>query len=182
VRILSYERYADGAAIARLKTIVAAAQVQTGRTVVLTSTSVDADVPAKLDAKSVDVLLVPDQVSAPAGALASLGTSWKLSIAPFTHDGGIFVTLDGASGTTAEMPEFETATGALSVTAHTIMASGSVVQLVAPSDAVGTGVVSPFATRKSSSHFATEANGGPVVWVVVDATSSEPHVVHKVAP
>ncbi|MDB4997082.1 MAG: Tryptophan synthase alpha chain [Myxococcaceae bacterium] len=181
VRVLSYERYADAQATARLKTILIAAQAQTGRAIVLTSTLVDADVPLKLDARLADVLLVPDQVTAPTTVLAALGASWKTSLAPFTHAGGIFITLDGASGT-AEMPDFETATGALAVSTHTVMAPGSIVQLVAASDALGTGVVSPFATRKSSSHFATEANAGPVVWVVVDGASSEPHVVHKVAP
>ncbi len=181
VRVLSYERYADAQATARLKAILVAAQAQTGRAIVVTSTLIDTDVPQKLGANLVDVLLVADQIAAPPTALATLGASWKTSLAPFTHAGGIFVTLDGASGT-AEMPAFETATGALAVTAHTAMAPGSIVQLVAASDALGTGVVSPFATRKSSSHFATEANAGPVVWVVVDGASSEPHVVHKVAP
>jgi hypothetical protein len=83
------------------------------------------------------------------------------------------------------MPAFETQAGLLAVSAHTRIPPGTPVDVIAPSDAVGLGVLSPYGVGKSSVHFATsEANGGNVVYVVSDSFDggSEPVVVHKIVP
>ena len=59
--------------------------------------------------------------------------------------------------------------------------------VVAPQDAVGLGVVSPYGAGKHSVHFAcNEANAGLVTYVVVDPTNdagpTQPVTLHKVVP
>lgn len=181
VRILVYTRYANPTAVARVNGVLGAIPSQFGRTVTVASTTSDTDVPTRLAAGDFDVLVVHDQVSAPAGAPATLGASWATTLADFTHEGGVFVVLDGAAGTTKEMPQFVTATGLLSVTAHTPIADGSLLDVVAPFDAIGTGVVTPYAARSNTVNLDSEANGGRVVWVVTETSTSKPNVIHKSA-
>jgi hypothetical protein len=182
LNVMSYERYSNAAAVTRIKTILNGVAQQRGGTLNFTSTTNDADIPAKLAFQTYGVLLVPDQVNAPTGALAVLGASWASTLASFTQVGGVVVVLDGATGV-GEMPAFSTATGLLGVSAHASIAAGTPLDLLAPADVVGAGVVSPYAANNSSASITTEPNGGSVIYVVqlpADAGTGAPVVVHKV--
>jgi len=175
VHVLSYERYANANAINRVKTIV------TGTGAVITHTATDSDIPNNLKYTSFQVLVVLDQTAAPAGAMAALGTSWASTLATFTLAGGIVIVLDGGTPV-GEMPAFSSGTGLLSVTAHAPLATGTQVLDVAPGDAVGVGVVSPYGAGKNSVTITTEPAGGNVVYVIEDPSDSGPGlpvVVHK---
>ena len=181
LNVLSYERYASSNAATRVKLIVLAAAAMVGRTVNVTSTSTDSDIPNKLKFNKFQVLIVHDQTTAASGVLAALGTSWASTLATFTQAGGIVIVLDGGTGT-GEMPAFSTATGLLSVTAHSPLVTGTQVFDVAPGDAVGVGVVSPYGAGRNSVTITTEAAGGNVVYVIEepsDAGPGLPVVVHK---
>lgn len=185
IRILSFEKFSDPTSVAKAKSIINQAATASGRTIAFTVTTTTTDIPSNLVLANYDVLLVYDQVTAPAGTLATIGTSWSSTLTSFTHLGGVFITLDGDGSLDAgagEMPLFETATGQLIVSSHTSMPIGTLMTVTAPSDAVGNAVVSPYAARKSSSHFTTEPNTGNVVYVAIEQTSTQPVVVHKIAP
>ncbi len=186
IRILSFEKFSAPSAVAKAKSVITQAAMASGRTIAFTVSTTAADIPTNLVVANYDVLLVYDQVAAPSGTLAPMGASWHATLTTFTHLGGVFITLDGDTtvdgGAGGEMPLFETATGQLIVASHSAMPIGALMTVTAPSDAVGTTVVSPYAARKNSAHFITEANGGGVVYVAVDQASTEPVVVHKIAP
>ena len=179
--VLSYERYANSGAATRVKLIVLAAAAMVGRTVNVTSTVVDADIPNKLKFKNFQVLIVHDQTTAASGVLAALGTAWASTLATFTQAGGIVIILDGGTGT-GEMPALSTATGLLSVTAHAPLTTGTPLLDVAPGDAVGVGGISPYGAGRNSVTITTEASGGNVVYVIEDPSDAGPGlpvVVHK---
>ncbi len=183
VRILSFEHYADPAAVVRVKTILLTAAQAQGRVLTYFDSTTDTDIPQKLKIQSFDVLLVYDQADAGAGVLGPLGGSWATTLATFLKAGGDVVTLDGAAGPVAEMPAFETNAGLLAVTSHTSLAAGTPVTVVAPGDAIAVGVLSPYGVTKDSSHFlTTEPNGGNVAYVVTDQLPTQPVVVHKIIP
>jgi hypothetical protein len=179
VRVLSYERYVSAKATANLKGLVQTAAQLQGRKVAFTSVVVDAAVPAMLDINAYDVLLVPDQRGAPSGDLATLGGGWKQSgkIDAFLHGGGVVVALDGGSGV-HEMPAFLGAADLLATTSSTVVTGALTV--IAPNDAVGVGVVSPYVPTAGTVTLDTEPNGGTVVHVVTK--QGLPVVVHKVVP
>jgi len=181
VRVRLFTRDADPSAVARLNAILAAIPATYGRNVTVDATTSEVDVSAGLAGSNFDVLLVPDLVTATAGVPASLGAGWASDLASFTHRGGVFIVLDGAAGPLKEMPEFIRATGLLDVTSHSSLGAGSVLDVVAPWDAVGTGVVAPYAGRKNSVLFDSEPSAGRVVWVVRDPVTAKPNVVHKAA-
>lgn len=181
LRVLSYERYANATAVARVKAIINGAALQVGRAVNVTSTQIDGDIPSKLLFTSFQVLVVQDQPSAPTGALATLGAGWAATLATFTQAGGIVVVLDGGTGT-GEMPAFSTGTGLLSVTAHSPLAVGTPLLDVAPGDVVGIGVISPYGAGRNSVTFTTEASSPSVIYVIEDPSDAGPGapvVVHK---
>jgi hypothetical protein len=182
LNVMSYERYASAAAVARVKSILNGFATQEGRGLSITSTSVDTDIPNKLVLSMFQVLIVQDQSTAPAGALATLGASWATTLTTFTQAGGIVVVLDGGTGA-AQMPAFSTATTLLRVTAQSTLATGTPVDDTAPGDAVGVGVVSPYGAGKNSVSITTEPSGASVIYVIdlpSDAASPLPVVVHKV--
>ncbi len=186
LRVLSYERYADAVAVSRITTILNGVARQLGRTLNLTETINDADIPNTLSLQNFDVLLVPDQPTAPAGALGALGPggggNWGVVLASFAQSGGVVVVLDGGTGV-GEMPAFVTGTGLLTITAQAPVAVGTQLQDVARADVEGIGLVSPYAAGANSVSVTTEAAGGDVVYVVVDSNDAgvgPPVVVHKV--
>jgi hypothetical protein len=181
VRVLAYQKYASANAVTKAIAILADAQTRSGRAIQITGTSTDAAI-AGITKAAYDVVLFYDQVSAPAGTMATLGAGWKSALGAFTHAGGVFVVLDGAAGPTAEMPEFSNATGLLAVAGHQSVAAGEELEIIAPTDALSSGVVSPFAMRLSTARFLPEANGGPVSWVVRHVATGQAAVVHKIAP
>jgi hypothetical protein len=180
VEILSYERYADPAALNHIQAILAA-HTPAGRTLHVTSTQTDADV-AALSFATYSVLLVPDQTNAQGDVdLGALGTTWAAALSTFTHAGGIVIVLDGGTGA-AQMPALVSGTGLLTITAQAPLATGTPVDVWAPGDAVGVGVLSPYAAGTNSVTVTTEANAGSVVYVVGPPTDAalSPIVVHKV--
>jgi hypothetical protein len=180
IEVLSYERYADARAVARVQAILAA-YTPAGRTLHITSTQTDADV-AGLSFATYSVLLVPDQPNAQGDVdLGALGGSWANALSAFTQAGGIVVVLDGGTGA-GQMPALVTGTGLLAVTAQAPLPSGTPIDVWAPGDAVGVGVVSPYAAGTNSVTVTTEANGGNVTYVVTMPTDAalSPVVVHKV--
>jgi hypothetical protein len=185
IRALSFEEYSDPTSVANVKSIVNAEAALLGWTVVYTVTMSDTYIPSNLTTTSFDVLIVYDQESAPSGTLGTIGTSWSSTLAAFTIGGGVVVSLDGASGTTQEMPVFNTNAGLLAVSAHTVISKGTALQVAAPGDVVGHGVVSPYAAQPDSVFFTTSTmNGGYVTYVVDDPLDggSAPVVVHIEVP
>lgn len=179
LRVMSYEEYADASAVQNAEALVTAEAKQLGRSVTFVATASSAAVSSTLDESSYDVLLVHDQKNAPSGALGSIGSAWQSDghLAAFLHAGGVVVVLTGGAGT-GEMPALATNADLLDVTSQS-SATGSL-DVLAPADAVGSGVVSPYFPKPSTVTFDTEPNGGDVVWVV--AKNGAPVVVHKVVP
>lgn len=180
VEVLSYERYADAANVAQIKALLAAS-TPAGRVLDITSTTNDGDV-ANLTFAAYSVLLIPDQSNASAGVdLGALGASWASALASFAQTGGVVVVLDGGTGA-AQMPALVSGTGLLDITSQAPLATGTPIRVFSPGDAVGVGVVSPYAAGMSSVTVDTEPNGGNVVYVVGPSTDAAlaPVVVHKV--
>ncbi len=181
LRVLSYERYADPAAVANAKLVLAARAATQQRTITYTVSTTDSDVPGKLTPTSYDVLLVYDQKNAPAGALATLGSGWASTLAAFTSGGGDVVLLDGAGGT-GEMPQLATNGGLLPVSAHAPLASGSRVTVKAPSDVVGVGVLSPYGVWSRSASFTLPSLANVTLVVRAGDGTGDPVVAHKSVP
>jgi len=185
IQILAFAEYADPTSVSNVTAILAAEASLSGRKITLTTTSMEAYIPAHLTNANYDVLIVYDQTNAAPGVLGPLGTSWASTLATFTGAGGIVVSLDGASGTTQEMPLFNTSAALLAVSADTLIAPGAPLDVIAGADAIGHGVVTPYAAKPNSVYFTTsESNGGNVTYVVVGSPDAgqAPVVVHKAVP
>ncbi len=185
LRILSFEHYANATAVTKAKAAIAAGAAAQGRTLSVTVSNNDNDIPNMLTIQNDDVLLVYDQANAAPGTLGPLGASWAPTLSTFLGAGGVVVVLDGAEGqssTGGEMPLFETSAGLLNVSAHTRIPPGTPVDVVAPGDAVAVGVLSPYGVTKDSVHYTAEPPSSVVTYVVVEPVSGEPVVVHKVVP
>ncbi len=153
-----------------------------GRTLQLTPTSTDADIPNSLSLQSYDVFLVPDQSSAPTGALATTGSDWAATLASFAQSGGVVVVLDGGTGT-GEMPQFLTNTGLLQVTAHAALPARTELDDVARGDVESVGLVTPYLSSGNTMSLTTEPNSQSVVYVLVtggDGGTGAPVVIHKI--
>jgi hypothetical protein len=187
LRVRSYEQYGSAAAIANVKSILTAAATGAGRTITYTVATIPTDVSTGMTALNTDVLVIYDQVSAPSGTLATIGSGWSTAITNFTHVGGIVIALDGQGGSFPQMPALIANASILNVTGDTSVAQGTALDVVAPADAVGIGVVTPYGAGKHSVFFAcSEADVPPVTYVVEDpagdAGPTQPVVIHKVAP
>ena len=179
LRVMSYEQYADATAVKNAEGVVNAEAKQLGRSITFVPVTSSQTVSSTIDVNAFDVLLVHDQKNAPTSALATIGTSWQSDgkISTFLHAGGVVIVLSGGAGT-AEMPDLATNAQLLAVNSQSQI-TGSL-QVLAPADAIGSGVVSPYVPKPSTVSFDTEANGGDVVWVV--AQNGAPVVVHKIMP
>ena len=179
LRVMSYDEFADATSVANAEGVVNAEAKQLGRSVTFVSTSSSQTVSSTIDVNSYEVLLVHDQKKAPQGALGTIGSSWQSSgtIATFLHAGGVVIVLSGGTGT-AEMPSLATNASLLTVNSQSTI-TGSL-SVLAPADAVGSGVISPYVPKANTVSFDTESNGGNVVWVV--AQNGAPVVVHKIMP
>jgi hypothetical protein len=185
LHILSFEEYADPTSVANVKAILAAEAAVLGRKIVYTVSTDGTDIPTELNITSYDELIVYDQESAGVGVLGPLGTSWASTLATFTGVGGVVISLDGAAGTTEQMPQFNTAAGLLNVTGHTTIPALTPLNVVAAGDVIGHGVVTPYAAELNSVFFATVPAGGDIVYVVIDEADgggNNPVVVHVVVP
>jgi hypothetical protein len=180
LHVMTYERYAQPVAVASVDAVLLGTAALIGRNLSLTATSVETDIPAMLSPETFDVLVVHDQSRAAAGDMAAMGASWATTLTTFTQHHGMVVVLDGGSGV-GEMPQFSSATGLLQVMSHSVVSTGSALQVLAPGDAVGIGVVSPYAASISSVFLSTETDGGNVVYVVGGmGANTSPVVIHKV--
>ena len=179
LRVMSYEEYADASSVKNAEGAINGEAKQLGRSINFVPVTSSQTVSSTIDVNAFDVLLVHDQKNAPQSALATIGTGWQSDgkIASFLHAGGVVIVLSGGAGT-AEMPDLATNAQLLSVNSQTSI-TGSL-QVLAPADAIGSGVVSPYVPKPSTVSFDTEANGGDVVWVV--AQNGAPVVVHKIMP
>lgn len=187
MRVRSYEQYASPTAVANVKSILNAAASGAGRSITYTIATAPSDVTPGMTALNTDVLVIYDQVSAPASTLAGVGSGWATTISNFTQVGGVVIVLDGQGGTSPQMPDLLTNAGILAVSADNAVKQSTPLDVVAPADAVGLGVVSPYGAGKHSVFFTTtEPDTSPVTYVVEDpdndAGPTQPVVVHKVAP
>ncbi len=179
LRVMSYEQYADAKAVSNAESVTLAEAKQLGRTINYVATTSSTTVSSSLEITAYDVLLVHDQMKAPSGTLAQIGSTWATdgNVAAFLHAGGVVIVLTGGTGT-AEMPALATNANLLATNAQTVI-TGSL-DVLAPADAIGSGVISPYVPKPSTVSLDTESNGGNVVWVV--AQNGAPVVVHKVVP
>ncbi len=179
VRVLWLDQYADPGAESAVTKILDNTASLTGRTWKRTVAPTSSDVLTKLGIDAFEVLVVLDQPNAPAGELASIGGDLDAKITSFTQTGGVVVVLDGGGGR-GEMPAFLDASGILSTSAHTTI-SGKTVDVIAPADAIGIDVLTPyFAASKSVTFTLTVAPSPSIVVVVQEPTSIAPVVIHRV--
>jgi hypothetical protein len=184
LRVLSFEQYAVAAQVANVKATLKS-YAPLGRTITYTVASNYGAVGAELDISSFDVLLVYDQALAPRGALATIGSNLAMPIASFVAVGGDVVVLDGASGATKEMTSFLSTSNLLQTSAETPVPPTDRLLVVAPGDAVGNFVLSPYAPTADTVYFTTsEPNGANVTYIVDDLVGAGlvPVVIHKTPP
>jgi hypothetical protein len=178
VRVITFEQWADPAAVASVQSILDGASSASGRTYVKTVAANAMDFRDRLLIDQFDVALVFDQTNAPAGVLATIGSDTKGSLDSFSRVGGVVVVLDGGGGS-SEMPSFLTASTMLGVSAHD--GNTSPVDVVAPADAIGIGVHSPYSAPARSVTFTVSDPSSPsLITVVAEPLSAKPVVLHKV--
>ena len=177
---MSYEEYSNTTAVANAEGVVGADAKQLGRTLSFVSVTSSTNVASQINIDDYDVLVVHDQMNAPSGTLAQIGSRVgdrrTLSHRFFTR-APLAVVLSGGTKT-GEMPALATNVNLITVNSQTNITGALTV--LAPADAIGAGVVSPYIPKPSTVTFDTEANGGDVVWVV--GQNGAPVVVHKVMP
>ena len=179
VRVLVLDQYADAAAETSVGKILDYTATTTGRSWKKTIAATSSDVLTRLGIDSFEVLLVLDQPKAPAGALATIGDDVKAKVTSFTETGGVVVVLDGGGGI-GEMPSFLSASGLLAIRAHTGI-SGKTVDVIAPADAIGIDVLTPYLAASKSVTFTLDTPPSPTIVIVVDEpTSLAPVVIHRV--
>ena len=179
IRALAYARYADPQAVANVGTILSAYASANGRGLAITSTNNDGDIPSMLNTTSYDLLLVYDQEAAPTTALGTLGGSWQSTLTAYTQAGGAVVVLDGAAGTTQEMPDFITQAGLLDVTAQGSVAATTNLTNNAPNDSLGNAVASPYRGTADTAWLSVDTSSGNIIFVIFDATDNQPVVIHR---
>jgi hypothetical protein len=184
LRVLAYQRYALGPAVTRVTGIITAYAAQISRTLTLTTTVVDGDIPARLNVSDFDVLLVYDQATAPTGALGALGTSWANTLTTYVGAGGLVIVLDG-SGSDAidagasEMPQLITNAALLNVTSQVPLPQGTRVRNIAPGDSVGSNVGAQYGTTLDSARFAADPPSATITYVIFDQPDGQPVVIHR---
>jgi hypothetical protein len=171
IRILSFEDGASTTAVAQAKSLVMTGV--RGRRVAFTRATA-LDLESTTLALAYDVVILHDGASDdPAG----LGARLRTSLPTFAQKGGVVIALDGAA---AHMPELVTAAGLLHVDAHAAIPSGAHLVVSAPSDAVGTQVLSPYAPFGSAVSFSGIDEFDDTTFVVRDEATDAPVVVHRV--
>ncbi len=186
VRILGYSKYADAPSVISTNAALTYAAAQRGRTIQLTSVTDDAQLLTQLNALNHEVFVMYDQPNAPLNAMAQNGSLWAISIDKFVGRGGTVIML--SSGTSVrgdgDMDEFATNAGLLSITGET-QDNLQPFYNRAPTDAVGTGVISTFlAVRDSCTFSVASALDAKTVVVVSDTAPADGPgnavVVHRI--
>lgn len=175
IRVLTWETGASAPSVTNVKTMLGSSL--RGRGIAFTAAN---DASALADqglAIQYDVVLLFDAAGADPSAR---GASWATGLGRFAEKGGVVVALDGQHG---GMPALVTATGLLSVPAHTELAAGAHLAVAAPNDVIGQQVLSPYATSGAAIVFpGASAPSADVTWVVragEDGGLGAPHVVHR---
>jgi hypothetical protein len=182
LKILSFEKWANPSAVARIKLIVGAAAL--GRTLQYTVSNDEADLRNVLRLSQTSVVLVYDQAQLTAVDAPVIGAGWNAPLRTFAQEGGTIVALDGADGN-GQMPALLQSAGLLDTASHTPLAPASRVAVVAPFDQVGLGAISPYVVLGRGVTFqSNEMNGGMVTFVARQgiAGGGDPVVVHKLVP
>lgn len=181
VRILGYAQYAHKSTQTKLDQSIGWAAQAKGRTYDLVHATSSAEVVADLNVINYDVFVVYDQALAPAGTLAKHGSAWYSTLDSFVKAGGIVFVSSG--GQHADMGELISNAGLLPVTGFSSI-TGSTAHNVAPADAIGVNVISPFLALEESCTFTTtEAPSANTIYVVTDSNvpgTGAPVVVHRV--
>lgn len=181
VRVLSYTKDVPAGILSATNTALSQAGAIKGRSFVTTEVTSAATVATELTRANYDVLLVPDQIDAPAGELAMVGATWLAAVQNFTGTGGVVVTLTGGEGT-GEMPELIDSLEIFNATGTTEY-DGQFMYVNSPGDAVGINVVTPFRSVLQSCTFDTpDAPDGLHVHVTTDNESpgGNPGAVHRI--
>lgn len=179
VRILGYQEFANPVEVASVRAILDAGAAASGRTYTLSASATQSDLLQRISIDTFDLVLVYDQPKAPSGVLQGAGSAMAPDFVSFSETGGVIVALDGGGGV-GEMPRFLNAAGLLDASAHTGVTSLEL-NLVAPADAIGIGVLSPYQAPSTSVSFTlVGAPSATQVTVVREPKSGEPVVVHRV--
>ena len=183
IKVRSWEAQAVPPSVNAVNGIVKAAIVAANRTYVFTTATLPSDV-TSTTILNTDILILHDQRSATTGTLGPLGATFAASLATFTNAGGIVIVTDSGL---AEMPAFVKQAGLLDLAGDNAISFGTPVNMIAPGDAVGLGVPTPYGAGNKSVWLASnEPNAWFVTYVVVDpsneAGTSRPVVIHKVIP
>jgi len=177
VRVLAYTANAEASAITGVDSTLDAAATS-GRTWTKTVATALSDFDA-LSIDHFDVVLFYDQPTATAGSLSDLGASLRPKLLSFGEAGGVVIVLDGGSGVD-EVPAFLSSTTLLSVDSDTTIRA-TALDVVAPGDAIGVDVLTPYLSpRRTASFTLTAGTGGDATIVVDEPTSSAPVVLHRV--
>lgn len=183
VRILGYTKHTTTALRNSTNAALAAAAQARGRSYRISYETDAADVVDRLDRSDFDVLLVYDQVNAPAGVLATTGATWATAAADFAGEGGVVLALTGGA-VGSEMDELISALGISNVT-DMIDNTGDRFHVRAAGDALAINVVSPFlGIQKSCVFDTTDVPAGDRVFVIGDTDpgvgTGLPGVVHRI--
>jgi hypothetical protein len=133
----------------------------------------------KLSTTTYETLVVYDQPGAPAGALATLGAKVASTIDAFTKAGGVVVVL-ASSGGVSEMWAFSASAGIMGFEGATAEAYPGKVVDIAPSDSLGQGVSTVFATPQGSVSFQLAMGAQPVTSVITSFGTGAPVALHRV--
>ncbi len=177
VRVLAWQQYADPAAVVGLGAVLDAEASRSGRRYVKSVAATADELAARISANEIDVALIFDQVDALPGELAIDGATLASPLRKFAEDGGVIVVLNGGRGV-AEMPKLLAAADLADVTSQTD-ASGSMLDVTAPSDVVGSGVMGPY---KATGGTVALTLGDPFAGfasVVSEPVTGKPIVIHR---
>jgi hypothetical protein len=180
VSVLEYREHVNVAQADKVMSIAEDIAFKRGRSL---KRSQATGVPGMLQALAqddVDVVLLHDQPSAPAGALAPLGLAMAMALDNFAAGGGVVVILASNEGVN-QMPSFVAAAGLLNILGA-VPVSGALTT-VDLNDAIAFGVASSFLARPTTVSFlSTEIAGGQVSFVVADTSiTTRPVVIHRAA-
>jgi hypothetical protein len=178
VRVLSWQQYAEPAAVASLTRLLDAESGRSGRRYSNVVAPTAADLAAHASVAEHDVILIYDQAKASAGELATQGTALAAPLQKFAENGGVIVVLTGGRGS-ASMPRFLASAGIADIRSQTD-ASGSVLDLIAPSDVVGSGVSSPYKAPGGTVSLTLADPSSSFAAVVSEPVAGQPVVLHRV--
>ena len=170
VEVLAFDGTAAVPSVAGVNAAIDQVASEQGRS--WNRTTIDAD-NLLVALASADVLVIYPQPGSTDAELRDLGVQWSVGLGTFLRRGGVVALFDTPSGTNAGTWQILDAAGLFSATALTEV-TGSALDLVSPSDAVGLGVPLVYLAETRSVWFDTMES------VVVVEHADGPVVIHKV--